>query len=51
MRSRTQSLEEQGEYSMSVEQNKALVRPSVAEFHDRDNVDVVDEIYAWTLTN
>jgi steroid delta-isomerase-like uncharacterized protein len=33
---------------MSVEQNKALVRRSVEEFYNRENVnvDVVDEIYA-----
>ena len=31
---------------MSVEQNKELVRRSVAEFYNRENVDVVDEIYA-----
>ncbi len=31
---------------MSLEQNKELVRRSVAEFYNRENVDVVDEIYA-----
>ncbi len=30
---------------MSVEHNKELVRRSVAEFYNRENVDVVDEIY------
>ena len=31
---------------MSLEQNKALVRRSVSEFYNRENLDVVDEIYA-----
>ena len=30
---------------MSLEQNKALVRRSVSEFYNRENVDVVDEFY------
>ena len=31
---------------MSLEYNKELVRRSVAEFYNRENVEVVDEIYA-----
>ena len=31
---------------MSLEQNKALVRRSVSEFYNRENLDVVDQIYA-----
>jgi steroid delta-isomerase-like uncharacterized protein len=31
---------------MSLEQNKALVRRSVSEFYNRENLDAVDEIYA-----